>query len=357
MTVEYSESLEQAAATAESALALMKEKGLRANPNNFAVWYHYFSERDPNLKRTLDMLLGSGEPVTEEHVTEIYEKFFTFDHEGSVLHVAANKIRAELATILKNLGSAGDGAAEYGKALEFFSDKIADSSDPDDIQTLIGNVLMATRAINEHNTKLQQKLTASSMEVMHLKENLEEMRREAMTDGLTGIANRKVFDMALRQAAKEVEEEGEDMCLLIVDIDHFKKFNDTYGHQVGDQVLRLLANTLVSCIKGQDTAARYGGEEFGVILPRTRTENAIKVAAAIRQRLGNKKVMNRSTGEDMGEIKVSIGVAQFRYGEPLAQLIARADAALYAAKRTGRDRVVSEDEVAGMDVVLDAKAS
>jgi len=354
MTVEYSENFEQAAEIAESALSLMKERNLPANPNNYAVWFHYFSQRDPNLRRTLDMVLNSGEAITEDQLTEIYEKFFTFEHEGSVLRQATSKINEELSNILKQLSEAGDGAAEYGKVLEVFSGKLSDSDDINSLQVLVENIITATRVMEDRNRKLEEKLTDSSEEINHLRGDLEDMRREAMTDGLTGIPNRKVFDMALRQAARDVEEESEEMSLLIADIDHFKKFNDTYGHQVGDQVLRLLANTLVACIKGQDTAARYGGEEFGVILPRTSLANAVKVAEAIRQRLGNKKVMNRTTGESLGEIKVSIGVGRYRHGEPLPQLISRTDAALYTAKNTGRDKVVAENEVENTDVVLDA---
>ncbi len=354
MTVEYSETFDQAAEIAGSALSLMKERNLPANPNNFAVWFHYYSQRDPNLRRTLDLLLNSGKGIDEGQLTEIYEKFFTFEHEGSVLHQAANKINEELGNILKQLGEAGDGASEYGKALEMFSGKLSTSDDVSGLQALVGNIITATRAMEERNKNLEAKLTHSSDEINHLQDDLEDMRREAMTDGLTGIPNRKVFDMALRQAARDVEEEEDEMCLLLADIDHFKKFNDTYGHQVGDQVLRLLANTLVACIKGQDTAARYGGEEFGVILPRTSLVNAVKVAEAIRQRLGHKKVMNRTTGESMGEIKVSVGVGRYRHGEPLPQLISRADAALYMAKNTGRDKVVAENEVENVDVVLGA---
>jgi diguanylate cyclase len=354
MTVEYSETFEQAAEIAESALSLMKERKLPANPNNFAVWFHYHSQRDPNLKRTLDMLLKSGEAITEDQLTEIYEKFFTFEHEGSVLQKATTRINEELGNLLKHLGEAGDGAAEYGKVLKIFSGKLSVSDDTSGLQALVDNIITATRAMEDRNRKLEEKLTESSDEINHLREDLEDMRREAMTDGLTGIPNRKVFDMALRQAARDVEEENDELSLLIADIDHFKKFNDTYGHQVGDQVLRLLANTLVACIKGQDTAARYGGEEFGVILPRTSLPNAVKVAEAIRQRLGHKKVMNRTTGKSLGEIKISIGVGRYRHGEPLPQLISRADAALYMAKNTGRDKVVAENEVENTDVILGA---
>ena len=143
------------------------------------------------------------------------------------------------------------------------------------------------------------------------------------------------------------------MSLLIIDIDYFKKFNDTFGHQIGDQVLKLLAQTLTSSIKGQDLAARFGGEEFCVILPGTGVDNAVKLAEIIRNKVGKKQVKNRKTGESMGQITVSVGVAEFSYGEPLSQLILRADEAMYTAKRTGRNRVVSQSMVDSKELSFD----
>ena len=218
---------------------------------------------------------------------------------------------------------------------------------------MITNALNATRDMERQNKSLEEKFNASSVEINRLREDLETMRLEAMTDGLTGIANRKLFDAELRRCAIQAMEDGEPLCLLILDIDHFKKFNDTYGHQVGDQVLKLLAQTLTSSIKGQDLAARFGGEEFCVILPGTGLDNAIKVAEVIRNKVGKKQVLNRKTGESMGQVTVSVGVGEFRYGEPLSQLILRSDEAMYAAKRTGRNRVVSETMVDSKELSFD----
>jgi diguanylate cyclase len=152
-----------------------------------------------------------------------------------------------------------------------------------------------------------------------------------------------MLDFVLREAAIEAMDTGDPLSLLLLDIDHFKQFNDTYGHTIGDQVLKLLGGTLRDSIKGQDTAARYGGEEFAVILPRTAATDAAKLAENIRQRITNKSVVNRKTGGTLGRVSVSIGVAQMRLGEPIRRFVERADQALYTAKRTGRNRVVSAE--------------
>ena len=158
----------------------------------------------------------------------------------------------------------------------------------------------------------------------------------------------------MRRAITKAMEEGADLCLIMMDIDHFKNFNDTYGHQVGDQVLKLLANTLKEGTKGQDTAARYGGEEFAIILPLTDLDGAFRLADNLRKTISSKELRNRTTNEKLGQITVSAGLAQFDMGEPINQFIARADEALYMAKHAGRNRVVSQVELEQTALAFDS---
>ncbi len=131
---------------------------------------------------------------------------------------------------------------------------------------------------------------------------------------------------------------------MMTDIDHFKKFNDTYGHLTGDQVLRLVAMSVKQNVKGQDIAARYGGEEFAIVLPNTVLRSAITVADHIRRAVMTKELMKRSTGEHLGRVTISIGVATLHTGDTAQTLIERADTCLYAAKRAGRNRVICETD-------------
>jgi diguanylate cyclase len=343
--VEYSESLEQSSEFAKTALAKMKELKIPSNPDNFAVWYQYCTGNFPDLARTLDVLIDNNQEFTDVRNAELYEKFFSFNKETSTLNETTHKIREELEKIMEYLFEAGDGTAAYGKALHDITGEIEKSKSSGDLEAAISHVLSATQSMEQQTHVLEESLSESHQEVDKLKVDLENMRIEAMTDGLTGISNRKLFDMELRRAAMEAMEVGTDLCLLMIDIDFFKKFNDTYGHQVGDQVLKLLGATLTAGIKGKDTAARYGGEEFGVILPNTSLVDALKVAETIRRAVSSKVVINRITNKEMGKISVSIGVDKFEYGEPLSRLISHADDALYLAKRQGRDQVVSYDDV------------
>jgi diguanylate cyclase len=184
------------------------------------------------------------------------------------------------------------------------------------------------------------------MEVSHLQENLAAVRNESLTDPLTSLANRKYFDDSLVSAIADSRAKGEPTALLMTDIDHFKKFNDTYGHLTGDQVLRLVAVSVKQTVKGKDTAARYGGEEFAVILPNTISADAVTVAEHIRRAVMTKELMKRSTGEYLGRVTISVGVAWLHASDTAQTLIERADACLYAAKRSGRNKVVSEADPA-----------
>ena len=172
-----------------------------------------------------------------------------------------------------------------------------------------------------------------------LKRDMERIRRQAITDGLTGLANRKAFDEQIGRITREAKRDSGVFSLVMIDIDHFKAFNDDYGHQIGDQVLRLVAMCLINGVKGQDMAARYGGEEFVLILPDTNENAAASVAENLRQAIEKKEVINRATGDNLGQITVSLGVAQY-YGDANAdELISRADKALYASKNKGRNQV------------------
>ena len=342
--MEFSGTRDQAQDYARAALGLMDEKGISAPPGNFAIWFHCFSEKYPDLRHTLDTMPGQEHAFSEEDNDELFQKFFGIGREAAALQEASERIEAELSKILNFMGTAGRDAAAYGKVLESASGKIETAEETSGLKSVITNLMTATRAMHQNNEAIGNRLHSSSEEMSQLRDDLEAMRKEALIDSLTGIANRKLFDMELRWASNEAVDNNDSLSLLMIDIDRFKLFNDNNGHQVGDQVLKLLAATLSSIIKGQDTAARYGGEEFAVFLPHTKLENACRVAEIIREKIGNKKVVNRTTNENLGQISVSIGVGELILVEAVGQLIARADSALYAAKDSGRNRVVASDD-------------
>jgi diguanylate cyclase len=168
----------------------------------------------------------------------------------------------------------------------------------------------------------------------------------AHNDALTGIPNRRAWDLDLVREMARARRDGTALHLALLDVDHFKQFNDTWGHQTGDQVLRLVANCIADTARHSDTTTRFGGEEFAVIMPSTTLADAIQWANQVCNIVRSKRLVKRSTGGKLGVVTISAGVVKHKPGETEAQFIRRADTCLYAAKHAGRDRVVSESDTA-----------
>ena len=340
--ISTSDSFEQAIEFAKAALQGMTSNSVAPTPENFLVWYTHIAGRNPNLSHMISILTDNNQEITNSISRDIHNRFFTTSVEDDALHETAERINEELRNIMNYIGETGEGVSKYGETLHTATGELSAAGEPIGLKEVISRVLNETQKMEDINNQLERKLTDSTSEVSQLREDLEDMRKETLTDALTGISNRKMFDMELRRAARDAMESGEPLSLMMVDIDFFKKFNDTFGHQVGDEVLKLLAGTLAKSVKGTDIAARYGGEEFAVILPSTKLDGAYSVGEAIRTRISSKKLINRQTNTDLGKVTISVGIAQFNFGERISDLIGRADQALYTAKNLGRNRVVSQ---------------
>jgi len=233
-------------------------------------------------------------------------------------------------------------SATYDDSLSGATQKLSVAQKPDQVKAIVESLVKSTREMRETNKALEDRLTLSKSEISNLQQSLEAIRAESLTDPLTGLGNRKFFDRSIDAAVQDALANGEPMSLLMLDIDHFKSFNDSYGHLTGDQVLRLVGMSLKQTIKGQDITARYGGEEFAVVLPNTALRQALTVADHIRRAIMAKELKKKSTGEILGRVTISVGVSMLKPGDDTDSLIERADGCLYAAKRNGRNRVICE---------------
>jgi diguanylate cyclase len=240
------------------------------------------------------------------------------------------------------IGAAAGTASNYTESLVDVTQKLGVATDEPAVRAIVESLVQATKEMEKNNQALEERLSASKQEITVLQQNLDAVRNESLTDPLTSLSNRKYFDDTLAKAIADARARGEALSLMMTDVDHFKKFNDSYGHLTGDQVLRLVAISVKQNVKGQDIAARYGGEEFAVVLPNTVLRSAITVADHIRRAVMTKELMKRSTGEHLGRVTISVGVAALQPHDSAQSLIERADNCLYAAKRSGRNRVISE---------------
>lgn len=331
---------------ARDALALAARLDVEPTPENFQLFHAYFSGRKPELKCDLDRLIATGRTVTQTALDGIRERHLAPSMEAAIASLGGD-MSAALNVILERVSRAERDTVAYEKTLSAASGELDGMQSAANVAKLVGTLLGATQAMEARTKDLEAELQRSSQQVEDLKVKLDDVRMESLTDQLTGIRNRKAFDLELERAIKNARAHAEPLCLLMCDIDRFKMFNDTWGHQTGDQVLWLVATCLSENVKGRDTAARYGGEEFAVILPQTGLGDAVNLANAIRKRVESKKLLKKSTGDILGVITISIGVSQLGENDTSETFVQRADSCLYAAKHGGRNLVMAQTEIPG----------
>ena len=338
------EDIDHAAGVATSAFDEMARRHISPTPPNFCVWYNYLAMTVDGLRRDVDAIITAGGDFSPQVNQQLFYKYFGIDQENAELRKAGEELRASMGGILAKVGEAGVDTASYGATLTQVTGSLGGSTaqDPAAVKEITARLLSATKEMAAKNKALESQLQRSSQEITSLETRLTQMRREALTDALTGIGNRRCFDLALMDHSKQASSGEAGLCLMLLDIDHFKKFNDAYGHRIGDQVLKVVGFKLREAASGNDTPARYGGEEFALLLPNTKIDDAVVRADKLRTSLGSHYLKNKATGDNYGQVTVSIGIAHFRPDEPLEAFVGRADAALFEAKHQGRNRVVKE---------------
>ena len=332
---------------ANSAFDLLKRSGIPPYPQFYELLYTYATGVNPTLNNRINAIFRNGDSPSTNLAETLYNEFLKSDVNDRMSNVS-ERMHARIEAVHEAIDSAMTTANAYSGSLQSASGDLERDISATAMKSLADRLLTETRRMQETNRSLEQKLEASRDDIASLQRDLDDVRRESLLDPLTKIANRKSFDEGMDAAIADASSGNDPLCLMIIDIDHFKSFNDTYGHQTGDQVLRLVAMTLKSNIKGKDLAARYGGEEFVAILPSTDIEGAVIVAENIRRAIQAKELLKRSTNEKLGRITASFGVAAYRADDTPATLIERADRCLYAAKHAGRNRVISETELEAM---------
>ncbi len=323
----------------------MERAGVWPTPLNFELWLHYLGDPEGPLGREIQRILAAAEPFTEATADMLAAEYLPRGRLSEEIRDAGRVLDRELASVSDAISKAHRSQAAYGQTLDKAATRIDAAGDGGELKTIVTGLTSATRRVQRENESLEQKLDASTREVARLREHLEQVRRDAMTDALTNLANRKAFDEALAAACADADASGEPLVLAVLDIDHFKRFNDTWGHQTGDQVLRYVASVMGRVARAPRVAARYGGEEFAMIFPGETAEQVETALEAVRKEIASRSLRRRSTNDELGAVTISAGFAVHRASESCASLLERADAALYASKRAGRNRVTSADDL------------
>lgn len=333
---------ERTMAYAELALGQIKSLRQTAVPRNYEIWYVYATGYNLPLNKIINETLARNGKLTEADLEQIYETYLSHIKTTDRIDKVGARVIGEINDVMRLISDALGMSTSYDASLCVATEKLSTAETGSQVKTIVESLVKSTREMRDTNKALEDRLALSKTEISSLQQSLEAIRAESLTDPLTGLGNRKYFDRSIEMAVQSALAAGEPLSLLMFDIDHFKSFNDSYGHLTGDQVLRLVGMSLRQTIKGQDITARYGGEEFAVVLPNTALRQALTVADHIRRAVMAKELKKKSTGEILGRVTISVGVSMLKPGDDTDALIERADACLYAAKRNGRNRVVCE---------------
>jgi diguanylate cyclase len=285
-------------------------------------------------------------------MAELCSRFGGCDDHRREVQLISQRVGGLVADVSDKLDAATCHTRDYSARLTSLGQGLSSIMEPSDLVALVHELEHQTQLMRSRAEKLETELERNSREIIHLKDDLAMARRLATTDPLTGLGNRKLFNDVFVQEVERAIADQAPLSLLVADIDHFKQFNDRHGHQIGDAVLKLVAEKLKRSVKGRDTVARYGGEEFVVMLPDTDEACAAGLAEQLRAEIAKSRLVIRNKGKDLGKVTISIGVAEFDIQEAPECCFRRADEALYRAKNAGRNCVVTADEAALPEVAV-----
>lgn len=263
--------------------------------------------------------------------------------DGEKIEIAGIKLNDELLDVMNIIEAYVGVNDRYSASLEKAHASLPRRVNSDQVRRLVRTLVVENQKFQQHSEELREKLEHSKTQIDELRADLSKAQSEGLRDPLTSLGNRRLFDKVLVSEIDKARDQSTDLTLVMADIDHFKTFNDTYGHQVGDEVLKVFANLMETNTKGQDTVARYGGEEFAIILPRTDTGSAYQLVEQIRRKLETKKHKIVKTGETVSKLTASFGISKYQKDDTVENLVGRADAKLYQAKKNGRNCIVVDN--------------
>jgi diguanylate cyclase len=332
------ETTAQSVALGIQVLKQMKALRLPADPRYYELLYHGRRGENPKIGEAVTAIASGRVPTAK--VLEVAEAFFPNDSVKDRVQTLERCVSNEVNQVMTTLETALCGAFHHSKKIDRASQEL-NAGAVKEVRSIIQALMEAATEMEATNRRLESELSATKNSIVRLRQELKAVAAEAMTDSLTSLANRKRFERELSNAVKVAAARHEPLALVMIDIDNFKFINDRFGHQVGDQVIRLVSSVIRTTVRSNDLAVRYGGDEFALLLSETSLSSAAATAEQIRDAVRTRQFKIRATGELLDAITVSIGVTGLRHGETAQSFTERADACMYEAKRSGRDRVVS----------------
>lgn len=338
------DNISKAIALLKQTLPEMNKRNISTTPENYAIWYEYVSGKNTKLIDAIHLLDKQHASFSDNVLRELYISHIANTHQAAVNQLSAS-VKKIINDFLIKIAAEGEGLSNYANTLSEFSKKVEGVDDINDVKQFISHLLEETRKQETSTHTMQASLETIAIEMKNLREEVAKLNAEATTDSLTKINNRRAFDMAVDHCVNNSKSQEKPLCMLFVDMDHFKIFNTKFGHAIGDKVLRFVATLLKNNIKGSDFVARFSGEQFTILLPETDYSDALIVAENIRDRLSKQTLTDSAEKIELGTITASIGVATYTFEESSEDLIRNADRCMHEAKRAGRNKVVGEKDL------------
>lgn len=325
------------------ALSMMHSHHVQPTPENYAIWYYYAISEHKGLVKEVDTIINDRIGFSDDTSRYLYQKYIASDPSHRSADQSATDANKLLGEVLRIVNEFRSETTSYNQNVDGYLSKVSADVPDAGVKNVLREIITATASLRESGASLNKKLEESQQEINSLRKNLEKVTTEAQRDFLTGVYNRKALDHMMDEQMELAKLEKQELSLLMIDVDHFKKFNDRFGHLLGDEVLKIVARVLVEMVKGKDIVSRFGGEEFAVLLPNTPLKGGLIVGEAIRAAIASRQLKRKDTGAVFAEITVSIGVAVFRpETDTIPSFVKRADDALYGSKKNGRNRVTQE---------------
>ncbi len=335
----YPESVEESGNYLRLSLKNISDNKLPYNPISYLLWYDYATGRNAPLSDAVNLIFENKEMIDYDLVVDLFKKHIA-DTQLLLAEKKTKEFQKILIEVVSHLNKSGEKITSQGDMLGALVADLIEAISDDAVHNIAESIIRETKLLIESTKTLSGKLASTSSEIQLLREELEGIKQAAKIDILTGLLNRRGFEEAVEQALKNAAADGYDLCLVMLDIDHFKNINDSYGHIVGDNVLKMVGKLLTENIKGKDIAARFGGEEFVLVLPGTRIDGAYSLSEQIRMTLCKMNWKVKDTGKPIGQITISSGISQFENGDTLETLLKKADDRMYKAKKSGKNRTV-----------------
>jgi len=315
--------------------AFLTRNELAVSEQTLTVAQAYLSGSDSHLVRQIDRRISQGGAITSDWLDEAAHRVGRVDELAS-LSALMQRLESSIDEFSKTSEDARSATSDYNSALVAHVDEL---QQVDAAGAVISDLASIARAMLKRTRQIERQMVLREAETRKLRRRLDVAKRSAEEDHLTGLPNRRAFEQRFEDEYRTARAAAEPLCVALCDVDHFKRVNDEHGHDAGDRVLRLVADSLARISDERCHVARHGGEEFVLLFRDHSIGQAAASLDALREELSARRFVNRATEQPFGQVTFSAGVADVFAGNDHRAALRAADAALYRAKEGGRNRV------------------